>query len=298
MEQAHPEIQYLDLLRRIEEHGDPRIDRTKVGTKAVFGATMRFETDEHFPIMTTKNVAWKTAIKELLWFLTGSTSIRPLLEANVHIWSEWPHARYVRDTGDAIDLATFEARILGDDAFSARWSSVGRLYGAQWRDWIGPDGRHHDQIATAIETLRRDPASRRCLFHAWNVGELEDMALTPCHLLYQMGVSQGRLHMLMSQRSCDMFLGVPFNVVTTAALQAMIAQQLDLAPGTLVWTGGDVHVYSNHAEQVATQLSRTPRGTPRLRLLRRPDSIDGYRIEDFAIDGYEPQGAIKAPVAV
>ena len=294
----HPETQYLDLLRRIVETGDERIDRTRVGTRAVFGATMSFDTARHFPVITTKKVAWVKAIHETLWFLSGSTSIRPLIENDVHIWSEWPHAAYVRKTGDAIDLKTFEARVLGDDAFSAAHSHVGRLYGTQWRDWIGPDGRHHDQMGAALATLKSDPASRRMLWHAWNVGELDGMVLAPCHLLYQLTAAKGRVNLIVTQRSCDTLLGVPFNIVGSAALLAIFAQQAGLEPGELIWFGADVHVYLNHLDAVAEQLTRTPRGSPQLRLLRKPDSLDDYRIGDFAIDGYDPHPTIRAPIAV
>lgn len=289
---------YLDLLRNVMVHGDPRMDRTGVGTRSVFGAMLRFDVADTAPILTTKRVYWKTAIKEMLWFLSGETNIRGLLRQNVGIWTDWPLDRFRRETGETISQDGFEARILGDDAFAARWGDLGPVYGKQWRRWLGPDGREHDQIATLIHTLRSDPASRRLLFHAWNVGELEGMALPPCHLLYQFHVTDGRLSLMMTQRSVDLFLGLPFNWVGAVALQAMLAQQCGLGLGQFVWVGGDVHVYRNQLDAVRLQLSREPRPWPRLRLLRHPDSIDDYRIEDFAVEGYDPHPPIAAEVAV
>ncbi|UDL93625.1 thymidylate synthase [Lichenihabitans sp. PAMC28606] len=298
MSQALNDQPYLDLLRDVIDRGDERIDRTGIGTRSIFGAMIRFDVARAAPILTTKRVYWKTAIKEMLWFLTGQTNIQALLRDNVRIWTDWPLATYRRETGEAISQEAFEARILGDDAFAERWGDLGPVYGKQWRRWLGPNGREHDQIASLIETLRTNPSSRRMLFHAWNVGELSDMALPPCHLLYQFHVSSGRLSLMMTQRSVDLVLGCPFNWVGAVALQAMIAQQADLELGDFVWVGGDVHVYRNQIEAVETQLARAPRPFPRLRLTRKPDSIDHYRIEDFAVDGYDPHPAIAVDVAV
>lgn len=296
----HPEHQYLDLMAHILERGDRRIDRTGVGTLSVFGAMMRFDlSDGIVPILTTKRVYWKTAVKEMLWFLTGGTNLRPLIADNVRIWTDWPLARYRRETGEAIDQRAFEDRILADEAFAARWGDLGPVYGKQWRRWVGPDGREHDQIATLVHTLRTNPSSRRMLFHAWNVGELDGMALPPCHMVYQYHVTgDGRLNGLMYQRSVDLLLGAPFNFVGAVALQAMLAQQADLRLGEFVWMGGDVHLYLNHLDQARTQLAREPRPWPRLALTRRPDSIDAYRIEDVEVAGYDPHPAIAADVAV
>ncbi|TVV72692.1 thymidylate synthase [Sphingomonas solaris] len=295
-----PEYQYLDLIESVLERGDRRIDRTGVGTTALFGALLRFDlSDGRAPILTTKRVYWKTAIKEMLWFLTGGTSIRPLLEANVRIWSDWPLARYRAETGEAITQGAFEARILADDAFAAAWGDLGPVYGKQWRRWQGADGREHDQIATLVTSLRKTPASRRLLFHGWNVADLGDMALPPCHLLYQYHVTQnGRLDCLLYQRSCDLFLGAAFNFVGASALLLMLAQQAGLQPGELVWVGGDVHLYLNHQEQARAQIARTPRGFPTLRLVRHAASIDDYRIEDFVVEGYDPHPPIHGEVAV
>ncbi|AXQ92966.1 thymidylate synthase [Cereibacter azotoformans] len=297
---AHPEQHYLDLLAQVLARGDRRVDRTGVGTLSLFGAMLRFDLSKGAaPILTTKKVYWKTAVKEMLWFLTGGTNIRPLLQQNVRIWTDWPLAAYRRATGEEIGQAEFEARIVADEGFAARWGDLGPVYGKQWRHWLGPDGREHDQIAGLIETLRTNPASRRMLFHAWNVAEVGQMALPPCHMVYQYHVtSDGRLNALLYQRSVDLLLGAPFNFVGAAALQLMIAQQADLLPGELVWVGGDTHLYLNHLEQAREQISRAPRDWPRMRLVRRAESIDDYRIEDFAVEGYEPHPAIAAEVAV
>ncbi|MBL8583124.1 MAG: thymidylate synthase [Rhizobiaceae bacterium] len=295
----HSEQQYLNLLDDILARGSRRIDRTGVGTLSIFGAMARFDLSAgEVPILTTKRVYWKTAVKEMLWFLTGSTRLRGLLQQNVAIWTDWPLDLYRRSTGDPISQEEFERRILEDDAFDAAWGELGPIYGKQWRRWQGPDGRHHDQIATLIHTLRTNPASRRMLFHAWNVAELDQMALPPCHMVYQFHVADGRLSCMMTQRSVDILLGAPFNWVGTVALQMMIAQQAGLELGDFVWVGGDVHLYLNHVEQAREQLSRQPRPAPRMRLLRKPASIDDYRIEDFEVTGYAPHDPIRAAVAV
>jgi thymidylate synthase len=295
----HPEQQYLDLMGDIVESGDRRVDRTGVGTLSLFGAMARFSLrGGQAPILTTKRVYWKTAVKEMLWFLTGGTNIRPLLQENVRIWTDWPLDKYRKATGERITQEAFESRIVGDEAFAAQWGELGPVYGKQWRRWLGPDGREHDQISGVIEALRHNPTSRRILFHAWNVAEIGEMALPPCHMVYQFHVAQGRLSCLMFQRSVDLLLGAPFNFVGAAALTLMLAQQAGLEPGELVWMGGDVHLYLNHLEQAREQLSRAPRPWPTMRLTRRPDSIDGYRIEDFEVEGYQPHAPIHAEVAV
>ncbi|WP_045389487.1 thymidylate synthase [Falsirhodobacter sp. alg1] len=293
------EHQYLDLLNHVLATGDERVDRTGVGTRSVFGAMLRFNlSDETVPILTTKRVYWKTAVKEMLWFLTGDTNIRALLENNVRIWSDWPLATYRRETGDQIEQRAFEDRIVADPDFAARWGELGPVYGKQWRRWLGADGQEHDQIASLIDMLRNTPASRRMLFHAWNVAEVGQMALPPCHMIYQYHVtSGGRLNCLLYQRSCDLLLGAPFNFTGAAALQLMLAQQAGLQPGELVWTGGDVHLYSNHLEQAKLQAAREPRALPVMRL-RKAESIDAYRIEDFTVEGYDPHPPIQAEVAV
>ena len=294
----HPEYQYLELLKRVLDEGDKRIDRTGIGTLSVFGAMARFDVGACAPILTTKRVYWKTAIKEMLWFLTGETNIQALLKQNVRIWTDWPLARYRRETGDDLAQDAFEKRIVEDDSFAARWGDLGPVYGKQWRRWLGPDGREHDQIVGVIDALRHNPTSRRILFHGWNVAEVDQMALPPCHMVYQFHVAKGRLSCLLFQRSVDVLLGNPFNWVGAVALQAMIAQQCDLEPGEFIWFGGDVHLYLNHLEQARLQLTREPRPFPRLVLNRRAASIDDYRIEDFSVEGYDPHPPIAADVAV
>ncbi|MHA6723374.1 thymidylate synthase [Sphingomonas sp. RS2018] len=305
----HYEYQYLDLLARVWTEGDERHDRTGVGTRSLFGPTMRFDlSDGQVPLLTTKRVAWKTATREMLWFLSGSTSIRPLVEQGVHIWTDWPLAAYVRATGETIDRDAFEARIVADDDFAARWGELGPVYGKQWVDWpvydaVG-DGLYRrraegiDQIAALVTSLRTNPASRRHIFTGWNVAELDQMALPPCHMTYQFHVAGGRLSGMLWQRSCDLGLGFAFNVFSASLLIAMLAQQCDLVPGELVWSCGDAHVYLNHAHLVEEQRARTPSGRPVLEVLRRPKSIFDYAIEDFAVRDYAPQAHISAPVAV
>lgn len=306
----HPEYQYLDVVEHLLTKGDRRIDRTGVGTLAMFGVMLRFDmSNGDFPVYTTKRVYWKTAIKEMLWFLTGQTNIRSLLQDNVRIWSDWPLAKYRKATGEDIPQDEFEARILADEQFALQWGDLGPVYGKQWRRWLGPDGREHDQLADVIATLKSNPTSRRMLFHAWNVAELDKMALHPCHMTYQFFVSdskpdaaigepKGKLSLMVGQRSNDIGLGNPFNVCQQAALLAMVAQQVDMIPNELIWAGGDVHLYLNHVEMAQTLLSRAPRPFPKLALKRRPGSIDGYRIEDFDVTGYDPHPPIEAPVAV
>ena len=261
---------YLDLLRHVREHGSRKTDRTGTGTLSVFGRQLRFDLAAGFPLVTTKRVHLKSVIEELLWFLRGETNVRSLQEKGVTIWDEW-----------------------ADEA-----GELGPVYGRQWRAWATADGSHVDQLARAIQQLRRDPDSRRIIVSAWNVGELEHMALAPCHAFFQCYVADGRLSLQLYQRSCDIFLGVPFNIASYALLTHILAQQSDLKVGELVWTGGDCHLYLNHLEQADVQLARTPGRLPTLALLRRPADVADYRFEDFQVLGYEPQAAIRAPVAV
>ncbi|MEX0956773.1 MAG: thymidylate synthase [Rhizobiaceae bacterium] len=295
----HPEQQYLDLMQDIMESGDRRVDRTGVGTLSLFGAMARFDlSGGRVPILTTKRVYWKTAVKEMLWFVSGGTNIRPLLENNVRIWTDWPLDKYRKATGEEISQKEFEQRVVDDAEFAARWGELGPVYGRQWRRWVGPDGQEHDQIAGLIDMLQTNPTSRRLIFHAWNVAEIDQMALPPCHMVYQFHVADGRLSCLMFQRSADILLGVPFNFAGAVALQMMLAQQAGLEPGNFVWMGGDVHLYLNHLEQAREQLSRKPLPLPTMRLTRHAAGIDDYRIEDFEVTGYEPHAAIHADVAV
>jgi thymidylate synthase len=305
---AHPEQQYLDLMRRIWTEGDERIDRTGIGTRSIFGTMLRFDLGEdRVPLLTTKRVYWKAAAREMLWFLTGSTSIRPLLEQGVTIWSDWPLAKYRRETGEDIAQSAFEARIVADAEFAAIWGDLGPVYGKQWVDWPtfeeGPAGIFTrgpgiNQIAQVVESLRTNPGSRRHIVEGWNVAQLDQMALPPCHKTYQFHVGAGRLNCALYQRSCDVALGLPFNLFGAALLTRMMAQQAGLEPGELVWMGGDTHLYLNHGELVEAQLGREPEGSPRLAIVRQPETIFDYRIEDFEVLDYQPQGVLKAPVAV
>lgn len=300
MTPRHPEHQYLELLRLALEQGDERLDRTGVGTRSLFGAMLRFDLSKgEVPILTTKRVYWKIAVKEMLWFLTGGTNIQALLRENVRIWTDWPLARFRTETGENVSQEEFESRILADDGFAAQWGELGPVYGKQWRRWLGADGREHDQIAQLVTTLKINPTSRRMLFHGWNVAELGGMALPPCHMVYQYHVtSDGRLNCMLFQRSVDLLLGAPFNFVGASALLLMLAQQAGLRPGELVWAAGDAHLYLNHLDQAREQLSREPLALPKMTLKPRAKTIDDYVIDDFEVEGYAPHAAIKADVAV
>jgi thymidylate synthase len=262
--------QYLDLMRQVRQQGARKEDRTGTGTLSVFGPQLRFDLRAGFPLVTTKKIHLRSVVYELLWFLRGDTNVAWLTDNGVTIWDEWADER----------------------------GELGPVYGKQWRAWLAPDGRTIDQISLAIEQLRRNPDSRRIMVSAWNVGELEGMALMPCHALFQFYVAEGRLSCQLYQRSADLFLGVPFNIASYALLTHMFAQQCDLEPGELVWTGGDTHLYLNHLEQADLQLTRTPLPLPRLVLKRRPVSIFEYVYEDFEFVNYQHHAAIKAPVAV
>lgn len=305
----HPEWQYLNLMRQIWEQGDERIDRTGVGTRSVFGAQLRFDLgDDRMPLLTTKRVFWKTATREFLWFLTGDTNIRALCAQGVEIWTDWPLDRYRKATGDMISRADFSARIVADAVFAEQWGDLGPVYGKQWVNWPVYEPASHglfrqrahgvNQVADVVASLRHNPGSRRHIVEGWNVAELDEMALPPCHKTYQFHVSGNRLNGLLYQRSCDVALGLPFNLWGAALFVRMLAHQCDLEPGELVWMGGDTHLYLNHAALVEAQLNRQPEGTPRLAIRRRPDTIFGYSIEDFEVTGYAPQGQLSAPVAV
>jgi thymidylate synthase len=261
---------YLDLLRVIRDSGVRKDDRTGTGTLSGFGHQMRFDLARGFPLVTTKKIHLRSVVYELLWFLRGDTNVAWLHEHGVTIWDEWADEQ----------------------------GELGPIYGRQWRAWPAPDGRTVDQISQAVEQLRRNPDSRRILVSAWNVGELEHMRLMPCHAFFQLYVAGGRLSCQMYQRSADLFLGVPFNIASYALLTHLFAQQCDLQPGELVWTGGDCHLYVNHLEQADTQLARAPYPPPQLRILRRPASIFEYRYEDFEFVNYQHHPPIKAPVAV
>ncbi len=262
--------QYLDLLRHILEHGRPKDDRTGTGTLSVFGYQARYALAEGFPLLTTKKLHFRSIAYELLWFLKGETNVGYLREHGVTIWDEWADAK-------------------GD---------LGPIYGYQWRSWPAPDGRSIDQLGRVIEEIRRNPSSRRLLVSAWNVADLPRMALAPCHVLFQFYVVDGRLSCQLYQRSGDVFLGVPFNIASYALLTLMVAQVTGLEPGEFIHTLGDAHLYRNHLEQARLQLTREPRPLPRLRLNPAVRSIDEFRFEDLALEGYDPHPPIPAKVAV
>ncbi len=305
----HYEEQYLSLMRRIWNEGTLQRDRTGVGTKALFGATMRFSlADDAVPLLTTKRVFWKTAAREMLWFLTGNTNIRPLLQPKVRIWTDWPLDRYRRETGSDISQEDFEARIVESAEFAEQWGDLGPVYGAQWVNWpkyvsVG-EGLYRradkgiDQVSALVEGLKSNPGSRRHIIEGWNVAELDQMALPPCHKTYQFHVADGVLSCILFQRSCDLGLGFAFNAFSAALLTRMLAAVSGYEAGELIWQGGDVHLYLNHAELVEEQLGRTPAGEPKLKLLRTPSSIFDFAIEDFEVLDYTPQAHISAPVAV
>ena len=263
------EHQYEDLMRHVFFHGVNKSDRTGTGTRSVFGYQMRFNLQNGFPLVTTKKLHLRSIIHELLWFLKGDSNVRYLHENGVTIWDEWAD-----ENGD-----------------------LGPVYGVQWRNWRGAD-KNVDQIAELVHTIKTNPDSRRMIVTAWNVAELDKMALPPCHMMFQVYVADGKLSCQLYQRSCDIFLGVPFNIASYSLLTHMLAQQCDLEVGDFVWTGGDCHLYNNHFDQVRLQLSREPRPYPKLVIKRKPDSIFDYKCEDFEIVGYDPHPAIKAPVAV
>ena len=262
--------QYLDLMRHVRDNGTIKGDRTGTGTVSVFGHQMRFDLSEGFPLVTTKKLHLRSIIHELLWFLMGDSNIRYLKENGVSIWDDWAD-----DNGD-----------------------LGPVYGVQWRSWPTPDGSSVDQISQIMQQLKASPNSRRIMLSAWNVAEIENMALPPCHCLFQFYVADGKLSCQLYQRSCDIFLGVPFNIASYALLTHMLAQQADLDVGDFVWTGGDCHLYSNHMEQTDLQLSRETLALPQLRIKCRPESIFDYKFEDFEILNYESHPHIKAAVAV
>lgn len=262
--------QYLELMQKVLDEGTPKNDRTGTGTLSIFGHQMRFNLQQGFPLVTTKRCHLRSIIHELLWFLNGDTNVAYLHENNVTIWDEWAD-----ENGD-----------------------LGPVYGKQWRSWAAPDGRYIDQLSNVLHQLKNDPDSRRIIVSAWNVGELDKMALAPCHAFFQFYVADGKLSCQLYQRSCDVFLGLPFNIASYALLVHMMAQQCDFEVGDFVWTGGDTHLYSNHMEQTHLQLSREPRPLPKLIIKRKPASLFEYRFDDFEIEGYDPHPGIKAPVAI
>jgi thymidylate synthase len=262
--------QYLDLLRHVRDHGVRKDDRTGTGTLSVFGHQMRFDLSEGFPLVTTKKVHLRSIVYELLWFLKGDTNIKYLRDNGVSIWDEWANEQ----------------------------GELGPVYGRQWRSWPTPDGTFIDQISRTVDLIRRNPDSRRIIVNAWNVAELDQMSLTPCHALFQFWVANGKLSCQLYQRSADIFLGVPFNIASYAILTHMFAEQCDLQVGEFIWTGGDCHLYLNHLDQADEQLSRSPYPLPKLHIKRRPPSIFEYEYEDFEVLNYRSHALIKAPIAV
>ncbi len=261
---------YLDLLQDVLDHGTTKSDRTGTGTISVFGRQLRFDLSEGFPLVTTKRIHLKSVVYELLWFLKGDTNTSYLKENGVSIWDEWAD-----ENGE-----------------------LGPVYGSQWRAWESKDGRTIDQISAVIESIKHNPDSRRHIVSAWNVGEIEEMKLPPCHFVFQFYVAEGKLSCMLTMRSVDTFLGLPFNIASYALLTHMVAQQTGLEVGDFIWSGGDVHIYTNHLEQVATQLSREPHPLPKLNILRKPESIFDYTFEDFEFENYIYHPGIKAPVAI
>ncbi|WP_339783277.1 thymidylate synthase [Paenibacillus sp. FSL R7-0313] len=261
---------YLDLLQDILNNGVHKGDRTGTGTQSVFGRQLRYDLSEGFPLVTTKRIHLKSVIHELLWFLSGDTNISYLKENGVKIWDDWAD-----ENGD-----------------------LGPVYGSQWRTWEAPNGEKIDQIAAVIDSIKNNPDSRRHLVSAWNVAEINNMKLPPCHFAFQFYVAEGKLSCMLTMRSVDTFLGLPFNIASYALLTHMIAQQCDLEVGDFIWSGGDVHIYSNHVDQVKTQLEREPYALPKLVIKRKPDSIFDYKYEDFEFENYQHHPGIKAPIAV
>ncbi len=307
--------QYLELLQHILDNGTDRDDRTGVGTRSVFGYQMRFDLSKGFPLVTTKKVFIRGIIHELLWFLSGSTNIKPLVENNVHIWDEWPFQRYVEEQGMAEKFPMYSDDwqeekkkyiecIKSDEKFAEQFGDLGPVYGKQWTAWSMPDSSSFNQIAYAQQMIRERPYSRRIIVSGWNVGDLQQnihsktAAPPPCHTVFQFFVLDKKLHCQLYQRSADVFLGVPFNIASYALLTMMMAHTTGLAPGDFVHTFGDVHIYSNHFDQVKTQLEREPRPLPTMRLNPDVKNVFDFRFDDFLLEGYDPHPRIKAPIAV
>ncbi|EAK9822482.1 thymidylate synthase [Listeria monocytogenes] len=312
--------QYLDLEKYVLENGTQKGDRTGTGTISTFGYQMRFDLQEGFPIMTTKRVPFKLVVSELLWFLHGDTNIRYLLQHNNNIWNEWAFERFVKsddykgeDMTDfglraerdpafkevyQAEMEKFKTRILEDEAFANKYGELGNIYGKQWREWKSSQGETIDQLADLIEMIKTNPNSRRLIVSAWNPEDIPNMALPPCHSLFQFYVADGKLSCQLYQRSADIFLGVPFNIASYALLTHLIAREVGLEVGEFIHTMGDAHLYNNHIEQVKEQLSRTPHKLPKLVLSDKPATIFDFDVADISLDGYNPDPAIKAPISV
>mgnify|MGYP003393594142 CR=1 FL=1 len=302
---------YHDLLKHVMENGIEKSDRTGTGTKSVFGYQMRFDLRENFPLLTTKKMALRAIIHELLWFLKGDNNLRYLAENNVHIWDEWPFKAYLQRNNLPIpevnseewkkQMGEFVEKVKSDVEFAKDYGNLGPIYGFQWRSWPAPNGIHVDQIAKVIEQIKNTPDSRRMIVSAWNVADIDEMAkagLPPCHCLFQFYVANGELSCQLYQRSADVFLGVPFNIASYSLLTMMIAQVCGLKPGDFVHVLGDAHIYKNHFEQVSEQLSRSPKPLPTMVLNPERKNLENFIFEDFTLQNYDSWPAIKAPIAV
>lgn len=303
--------QYLDLLADLRHNGSKKETRQGVDTVVQFGRQMRFDLNDGFPLLTTKKVFMRGIIHELLWFLQGNTNIKYLVDNDVHIWDEWPYRAYLQKQGKPVPdsnsdewktgIKTFTQRIKDDADFAKEHGELGPVYGHQWRHWPTADGKHIDQIQRAIDMIKNDPNSRRIIVSAWNVADIDEMAkagLPPCHTLFQFYVNDGKLSCQLYQRSADFFLGIPFNIASYALLTMMMAQVTGLKPGDFVHTLGDTHLFENHFEQADLQLSRTPKKLPTMKINPKVTSIFDFTVDDFTLEGYDPDPAIKAPIAV
>ena len=309
----HADESYLDLLEHIMKNGVEKSDRTGTGTKNVFGYQMRFNLEDGFPLLTTKKVPIKSIVHELLWFLRGDTNLKYLADNDVHIWDEWPYRAYLLKNKMPVPeingeewkggMREFVEKVKRDEVFAKKHGDLGPVYGYQWRSWPTPDGKKIDQIENAIELIKKNPNSRRIIVSGWNVADIEEMAkagIPPCHTLFQFYVSDGKLSCHLYQRSCDTFLGVPFNIASYSLFTMILAQITGLQPGEFVWTGGDVHLYSNHLEQAKLQLSRRDdiRPLPKMKINPAKNKIEDFTIEDFELVDYNPHEGIRAPIAV
>lgn len=312
MKGRHADESYLDLLAHIMEQGTVKTDRTGTGTKSVFGYQMRFNLEDGFPLLTTKKVPIKAIIHELLWFMRGDSNLKYLADNNVHIWDEWPYKAYLTRNNRAVSpgseewnsgIKEFIEKIKTDEGFASEYGNLGPIYGYQWRSWPAPSGEKIDQLGQIIEQIKKSPDSRRLIISAWNVADIDEMAkagLPPCHCLFQFYVADGKLSCQLYQRSCDTFLGVPFNIASYALLTMIVAQICGLGVGEFVWTGGDTHLYLNHFDQVNLQLSRRGdiRPLPTMKINPEKKRIEDFVISDFELVGYNPHESIKAPIAV
>ncbi len=309
----HVDDSYLELLEHIMKNGEVKTDRTGTGTKSIFGYQMRFNLNDGFPLLTTKKVPIKSILHELLWFLRGDTNLRYLAENNVHIWDEWPYKAYliknnlsVPKTGSDewnTGIKEFIEMIKSDENFAKEYGNLGPIYGYQWRSWPTPNGGHIDQLKNVIEQIKSNPDSRRIIVSAWNVADIDEMSkagLPPCHCFFQFYVADGKLSCQLYQRSCDTFLGLPFNIASYSILTMIIAQICGLGFGEFVWTGGDVHLYSNHTDQANLQISRRKelRQMPIMKINPNKKNLEDFTIDDFELVDYNPHESIKAPIAV